>query len=524
MAQTAPYHLQANLVEQVAYGHQSYWHAIPDLFVASLPYTHAPGYQWTTGGASSSDEMQWSGKLDQLGGKPVRRDRRPPVLSGGKNRELHRWESNPTDPWWEAGRCPRLPRRVVWWGEGGQYSPTTQGGWHGGVGQYSPTTSRCWWTVLVEKEGASTVTSQLKFPDRLKPTFLSTTRLSFDTDNCGRTEQARCTFPLRRSGICRRGVSSLPLRPENRLSAGNLLRGRDITSDCGLTMGMVSSDESRISWPTYLKLGHTSSSLPQHSHQQQSFRQPLRPSTHGYSTRHNFDGVPIPGSPVSQPHTIYGGCDIIHICAARCRLSPSADNTHSHALLAKEKARDFSLASLVDSPALGGTTKTSILASAPVFILLRIPSSSPPLPRDQTSVPPILAIGAPSTIKTSFSASAGKRRPTNDTRPAPAKTDPWLSHNLQHTYARRASLTTRVHAVMLKQIHGIFTTDYKPVTDPPSQSGGEIGVPRENPPASGVAQHDSHTRKSGANPPGIETESPWWEASALATAPPLPLG
>ncbi|KAJ8882824.1 hypothetical protein PR048_014638 [Dryococelus australis] len=39
---------------------------------------------------------------------------------------------------------------------------------------------------------------------------------------------------------------------------------------------------------------------------------------------------------------------------------------------------------------------------------------------------------------------------------------------------------------------------------------GEMGVPRENPPASGVVQHVSHMRKSGSAP-------------ALATAPPLPL-
>ncbi|KAJ8865930.1 hypothetical protein PR048_033453 [Dryococelus australis] len=61
------------------------------------------------------------------------------------------------------------------------------------------------------------------------------------------------------------------------------------------------------------------------------------------------------------------------------------------------------------SPALGGPTKTSIIASTPLFILLRVLSSS--LPRDQASAPPILAIGAPSTIKTLFSASSGKRRP-----------------------------------------------------------------------------------------------------------------
>ncbi|KAJ8883971.1 hypothetical protein PR048_015827 [Dryococelus australis] len=50
----------------------------------------------------------------------------------------------------------------------------------------------------------------------------------------------------------------------------------------------------------------------------------------------------------------------------------------------------------------------------------------------------------------------------------------------------------------------------------------ETGAPRKNPPASGIVQHDSHTRKFGSEPAG-EPRSPWWEASALATAPPLPL-
>ncbi|KAJ8893688.1 hypothetical protein PR048_006288 [Dryococelus australis] len=51
----------------------------------------------------------------------------------------------------------------------------------------------------------------------------------------------------------------------------------------------------------------------------------------------------------------------------------------------------------------------------------------------------------------------------------------------------------------------------------------ETGVPRENPPASGIVQHDSTCENLGANPPGIEPRSPWWEVSALATALPLPL-
>ncbi|KAJ8867992.1 hypothetical protein PR048_031801 [Dryococelus australis] len=47
---------------------------------------------------------------------------------------------------------------------------------------------------------------------------------------------------------------------------------------------------------------------------------------------------------------------------------------------------------------------------------------------------------------------------------------------------------------------------------------GETGVPRENPLASGIVQHNSHMREN----PGVEPGSPWWEASALAPAPPLP--
>ncbi|KAJ8885847.1 hypothetical protein PR048_012053 [Dryococelus australis] len=47
---------------------------------------------------------------------------------------------------------------------------------------------------------------------------------------------------------------------------------------------------------------------------------------------------------------------------------------------------------------------------------------------------------------------------------------------------------------------------------------GEAGVPRENRPASGIVLHEN----LGMNPPGIEPRSPWWEASTLATVPPLP--
>ncbi|KAJ8866800.1 hypothetical protein PR048_032661, partial [Dryococelus australis] len=55
----------------------------------------------------------------------------------------------------------------------------------------------------------------------------------------------------------------------------------------------------------------------------------------------------------------------------------------------------------------------------------------------------------------------------------------------------------------------------------PTLGWSGVGVPRENPPPNGV-QHDSRMRKSGTVPAGYRTRiSPWWEASALATAPPL---
>ncbi|KAJ8890466.1 hypothetical protein PR048_009975 [Dryococelus australis] len=49
---------------------------------------------------------------------------------------------------------------------------------------------------------------------------------------------------------------------------------------------------------------------------------------------------------------------------------------------------------------------------------------------------------------------------------------------------------------------------------------GEKGDFRENPPTSGIVRHNSHMGKSGATPPGIEPDSPWWEVSTLATKPP----
>ncbi|KAJ8891984.1 hypothetical protein PR048_004549 [Dryococelus australis] len=52
---------------------------------------------------------------------------------------------------------------------------------------------------------------------------------------------------------------------------------------------------------------------------------------------------------------------------------------------------------------------------------------------------------------------------------------------------------------------------------------GEMRDPQENPPTSGIVQCDSHERKSGSGPPGLEPGSPRLKASALAaTSPRLP--
>jgi len=48
---------------------------------------------------------------------------------------------------------------------------------------YSPTTTIRFETSAVLNEGPSVVTSQLKFPDRLKPTSRRNTCVAFDTDN-----------------------------------------------------------------------------------------------------------------------------------------------------------------------------------------------------------------------------------------------------------------------------------------------------------------------------------------------------
>ncbi|KAJ8891733.1 hypothetical protein PR048_004268 [Dryococelus australis] len=55
-----------------------------------------------------------------------------------------------------------------------------------------------------------------------------------------------------------------------------------------------------------------------------------------------------------------------------------------------------------------------------------------------------------------------------------------------------------------------------------NERAGKAGDPQENPPTSGIVQHDSTCENMGAIPLGIELGSPWWEASSLTTTPPRP--
>ncbi|KAJ8888893.1 hypothetical protein PR048_008387 [Dryococelus australis] len=70
-----------------------------------------------------------------------------------------------------------------------------------------------------------------------------------------------------------------------------------------------------------------------------------------------------------------------------------------------------------------------------------------------------------------------------------------------------------------RQLSKFGTNTYYRVERRLNARDGETGVPRENPP--GIVQHDFHMQNPGLNPPGIEPGSPWWEARALANAPPL---
>ncbi|KAJ8876705.1 hypothetical protein PR048_021152 [Dryococelus australis] len=51
---------------------------------------------------------------------------------------------------------------------------------------------------------------------------------------------------------------------------------------------------------------------------------------------------------------------------------------------------------------------------------------------------------------------------------------------------------------------------------------GRVGDPWEGLPTSGIVRYGSQMRESGVARPGIEPESPWWEASRLIAQPPRP--
>ncbi|KAJ8866413.1 hypothetical protein PR048_032256 [Dryococelus australis] len=45
-----------------------------------------------------------------------------------------------------------------------------------------------------------------------------------------------------------------------------------------------------------------------------------------------------------------------------------------------------------------------------------------------------------------------------------------------------------------------------------NEGAGKREIPEKTPPTNGIVRHDSHMRKSGVTRPGIEPDSPWWEA------------
>ncbi|KAJ8874880.1 hypothetical protein PR048_022770 [Dryococelus australis] len=67
------------------------------------------------------------------------------------------------------------------------------------------------------------------------------------------------------------------------------------------------------------------------------------------------------------------------------------------------------------------------------------------------------------------------------------------------------------------------TIDHARLEQRPNERTGGTGDPRENPPTSGIVQHDSHMKKSGSDPSGIEPGLPWWEASMSFTHPSSPI-
>ncbi|KAJ8888162.1 hypothetical protein PR048_007649 [Dryococelus australis] len=96
-----------------------------------------------------------------------------------------------------------------------------------------------------------------------------------------------------------------------------------------------------MNWPQYLNLDHTSSSHP-NTHinkQSSSTTQAHNPGTHSQPL--TFQWWPVLYLQSLNPTQSTEGVDIFHVCAPGCRILPPADDTHSHALLVKEKAMDI---------------------------------------------------------------------------------------------------------------------------------------------------------------------------------------
>ncbi|KAJ8879171.1 hypothetical protein PR048_019777 [Dryococelus australis] len=86
-----------------------------------------------------------------------------------------------------------------------------------------------------------------------------------------------------------------------------------------------------------------------------------------------------------------------------------------------------------------------------------------------------------------------------DERPIPSRADPSV------TSARPASASTDTGDSERGELG----------TSPECKGGGNWRSPRKA--TGGIVWHDSHMLKSGATPPGIEPDLPWWEASSLTT-------
>ncbi|KAJ8867657.1 hypothetical protein PR048_031460 [Dryococelus australis] len=93
--------------------------------------------------------------------------------------------------------------------------------------------------------------------------------------------------------------------------------------------------------------------------------------------------------------------------------------------------------------------------------------------------------------------------------------------------AMKTSMLTAAHISSFTLNNEVLRADEGKIRRECSNAGihgqSETGDLRENPPTRGIHRHDSHLRKSGMTRPGIESGSPWWEASSLTAQPPRPL-